>query len=173
MRYSVIIPLALLLVLMFFLWERHLQAPIHVSDKAYDLVLSILLSHSVPEVSVDHLRQGNFHALDARTHREFEVSHIPGATWVGYEEFSPDRLAGIDKQTPVAVYCAVGYRSEQIAVRLQKRGYVNVVNVYGGIFEWVNMKRPLVTNDGSETERIHAYSRFWGFWLKRGIPIYD
>ncbi|MBK9306294.1 MAG: rhodanese-like domain-containing protein [Nitrospira sp.] len=136
-------------------------------------MLSLLLSHSVPEVSVDTLTSQNFHVLDARGYREFEVSHIPGAIWVGYEEVSPTRLAGIDKHAPVAVYCAVGYRSERIAERLREDGYLNVVNVYGGIFEWINTGRSVVTDDGSETDRIHAYSRFWGVWLKRGVHIYD
>lgn len=172
MRYPIIIALVLLLVLLL-LWGRHLHASIHVGDKTYDVVLSTLLSHSVPEVSVESLQHGNFRVLDARTHREFEVSHIPGATWVGYEDFSLDRLAGIDKHAPVAVYCAVGYRSERIAERLQQQGYVNVVNVYGGIFEWVNKKYPVVTDGGAETGDIHAYSRFWGIWLTRGTRIYE
>lgn len=171
MRYSIVIALVLLLVLLF-LWGRHLRAPIHVSDKAYDLLLSTLLSHNVPEVSVDRLHEIQ-HLLDARTYREFEVSHIPGAIWVGYEEFSLDRLAGIDQQARVAVYCAVGYRSERIAEQLQKQGYANVLNVYGGIFEWVNTNRPVVNVEGAETEDIHAYSRFWGGWLNHGARIYD
>lgn len=171
MRYSVVITLFVLLVLLFF-WGRHLHASIHVSDKAYDLLLSVLLSHSVPEVSVDSIQQGAVRILDARTRREFEVSHIPGAVWIGYEEFSLDRLEGLDKQTPVAVYCAVGYRSERIAERLRNYGYTNVVNVYGGIFEWVNTNHSVVTSQRVETEDIHAYSSFWGFWLKRGTRIY-
>ncbi len=35
MRYSIVLALAMLLVLLF-LWERNPQAPIHVSDKVYD-----------------------------------------------------------------------------------------------------------------------------------------
>lgn len=172
MRQYIVLALVLLVVLLF-LWERTLQAPIHVSDKVYDLFLATLLSHRVQEVSVERLDKSRYHILDARSYREFEVSHIPEATWVGYEEFSLDRLAGIDNQTPVAVYCSVGYRSERIAEQLQRQGYANVVNVYGGIFEWVNTKRPVVTDDGTETDKIHGYSKFWGFWLKRGTLIYD
>ncbi|MDH5741579.1 MAG: rhodanese-like domain-containing protein [Nitrospira sp.] len=173
MRQYIVLALALLLLLLLFLWERNLHAPIHVNDKVYDLFLSTLLSHHVPGVSVDRLNTSRFHVLDARSYREFQVSHIAGATWVGYEEFSLDRLAGIDNQAPVAVYCSVGYRSERIAEQLQRQGYANVVNVYGGIFEWVNTKHPVVTTEGAETDEIHGYSKFWGFWLKRGTPIYD
>ena len=154
-------------------WIRNIHAPTHVTDKAYDLLLSTLLSHSVPEISVDRLASEPYQILDARTAREFEVSHIPGANWVGYEDFSLDRLAGIDTQAPVAIYCSVGYRSERIAEQLRQRGYMNVVNVYGGIFEWVNTGHPVVTRDGTETEAVHAYSILWGIWLKREERVYD
>jgi hypothetical protein len=82
MRQYIVLAVVLLSVLLF-LWERNLQAPIHVSDNVYDLFLSTLLSHRVPEISVERLDKGRFHVLDARSYREFEVSHIPGATWVG------------------------------------------------------------------------------------------
>ncbi|MBM4128420.1 MAG: rhodanese-like domain-containing protein [Nitrospira sp.] len=143
MRYLLIVGLIVLGVVLF-LWGRSLHASTHVNDKAYDILLSTLLSHSVPEISVDRLAAEPFQILDARTAREFEVSHIPGATWVGFEDFSLDRLTGIDPKKPVAIYCSVGYRSERIAEQLHRHGYPNVVNVYGGIFEWVNTGHAVV-----------------------------
>jgi rhodanese-related sulfurtransferase len=172
MRYAMIVGLAVL-VLFLFLWVRNLQAPIHVSDKAYDLLLSTLLSHSVPEVSVDRIASGHFRVLDARAYREFEVSHIEGAIWVGYDDFDMGRVAGIDPQAPVAVYCSVGYRSERIAEQLRQKGFTHVVNVYGGLFEWVNTRHPVVTGDGTETEAVHAYTKSWSIWLKRGTHIHE
>jgi rhodanese-related sulfurtransferase len=172
MRYRVVLGSAVLTLLLF-LWVRNLQIPIHVNDKAYDLFLSTLLSHSVPEVSVDQIASGTFRVLDARAYREFSVSHIEGATWVGYENFDVGRLTGIDKQALVAVYCSVGYRSERIAEKLRQQGYPQVVNVYGGIFEWVNTGHPVVTGDDTETDAVHAYSKAWGIWLKRGKHIYE
>lgn len=162
-----------MLGVLLFVWGRHLHAPTHVSDTAYDLLLSSLLSHSVPEVSVNEIESGQYRVLDARAYREFEVSHIAGATWVGYDDFDLARLAGIATHAQVAVYCSVGYRSERIAKRLLQQGYTNVVNVYGGIFQWVNTRHPVVTQNGAETERVHAYSKSWGVWLKRGKPIYN
>ncbi len=172
MRYSVIIG-AILLVALLFLWGRNLQAPRHVSDRAYDLVLSTLRSRNVPAVSVDQIASGEFYLLDARSYREFDVSHIPGAIWVGDEDFSLDRLIGIAQHAPIAVYCSVGYRSERITEYLRQQGYANVVNVYGGIFEWVNTGHPVVTPTGDVTETIHAYSKLWGVWLGRGARIYE
>ena len=172
MRYLVI-PGSIVLALLLFLWGRNLQAPIHVQDKTYDLLLSTLLSHSVPAVSVDRIASEHFHILDARAYREFEVSHIEGATWVGYDDFDIGRLAGINKEATIAVYCSVGYRSERIAKQLHQQGYAHVVNVYGGIFEWVNTGHPVVTGDGTETETVHAYSKLWGIWLTRGTQVYE
>lgn len=164
---------SIVLALSLFLWERHLQASAHVSSKDYDLLLSTLLSHSVPEVSVERIASESFHILDARTYREFSVSHIEGATWVGHEDFDLGRVAGIDKQASVAVYCSVGYRSEHIAEKLRQHGYTQVVNVYGGIFEWVNTAHPVVTGDDTKTDAVHAYSKSWGIWLKRGKHVYE
>lgn len=172
MRYLLIIGL-LLLGCFLLLWGRNLQAPRHVSDRAYDLVLSTLLSDNVPAVSVDQIVSGAFHLLDARSFREFDVSHIPGAVWAGDEDFSLDRLTGLANHAPIAVYCSVGYRSERIAEYLRRQGYTNVVNVYGGIFEWVNRGHSVVTPAGDVTEAVHAYSRLWGVWLTRGERIYE
>lgn len=172
MRYPLIIGL-LLLGCFLLLWGRNLQAPRHVSDRAYDLVLSTLLSHNVPAVSVDQIASGGVHLLDARSSREFDVSHIPGAIWVGDEDFSLERLTGLAKHAPIAVYCSVGYRSERIAEYLRRQGYTNVVNVYGGIFEWVNTGHSVVTPAGDVTETVHAYSKLWGVWLTRGERIYE
>ena len=163
----------MLLMAFLFLWGRQLQAPTHVSGKVYDLLLATLLSHRVPEVSIDQLMSEPFHLLDARSYQEFEVSHIQGAIWVGYNDFEAARLAGIERRDPVAVYCSVGYRSERIAEKLHQQGYTNVVNVYGGLFEWVNTGHPVVTGLGTETDKVHAYSAFWGVWLKRGERLYE
>jgi hypothetical protein len=102
MRSFIAIAPVLLLVLLF-LWGRNLEAPTHVSTQAYDQLLSTLLSHRVPDVSVDQLASGHFQILSARSYREFAVSHIQGATRVGYEDFVMDRLTNIAGQAPAAV----------------------------------------------------------------------
>ena len=172
MRYQMLIGFVLLVILLF-LWKGHVQAPTHVSTRMYDLLLANLLSHSVPEISVDRLASKHFLVLDAREYREFDVSHIAGALWVGYGDFTPIRLVEIDRHTPLAVYCSVGYRSERIAEALLRLGYTNVSNVYGGIFEWINTGHAVVTINGTETDQVHAYSKLWGIWLTRGERIYE
>lgn len=143
-----------------------------IKDKSYDKMLSTLLEHNVPEISIEEAAQKeNYIFLDAREPSEYEVSHLRDARHIGYKKFSPIRLSGLHTSDSIIVYCSVGYRSEKMAARLRGMGFVNVFNLYGGIFEWVNSGLP-VYNDEGVTDFIHPYSREWGVWLKRGKKRY-
>ena len=151
------------------------QSNSSVNDEGYELILNTLLAHSVPEVNVQELKSELNEAvlLDAREEEEFEVSHIKGAKFVGFNYFSTDSIKNISKETPVVIYCSVGYRSEKISEKLIELGYKNVSNLYGGIFEWVNQGNEVVTGkDNKPTEEVHAYDKVWGSWLKEGKKVY-
>jgi rhodanese-related sulfurtransferase len=100
--------------------------------------------------------------LDARTPAEHALSHLVGARRV-----APD-LADLDlsKDTPLVVYCSVGYRSALACKHLAQLGYTDVRNLAGGIFQWANEGRPLQAN-GQAAARVHPFSRLWGLWLAR------
>jgi rhodanese-related sulfurtransferase len=149
-----------------------LNAQQKVKSNAYNLTLKTLLRHDVPEVSAKQLAEmKNVVVLDARAKKEFEVSHIKNATWVGYEDFDLERLGRIPRNSRIVVYCSVGYRSEKVTEKLLKAGYSDVSNLYGGIFEWVNEGLPLC-NESGPTENIHAFDRTWGVWLRKGKKVY-
>ncbi len=60
-----------------------------VKSSSYDLLLQGLLSHSVDEVSVAELKEmPQAQLIDSREAEEYNVSHIKGATFVGYDNFS-------------------------------------------------------------------------------------
>ena len=145
-----------------------------VNGGGYQFMLQTLLSHSVPEVGVPEAadRQEDAVFLDAREPAEYEVSHIEGARHVGYDHFDLNSLADIPKDREVVVYCSVGYRSEKVSEQLIEAGYTKVVNLYGGIFEWKNQGREVVDSSGQATERVHAFDRKWGIWLKEGERVY-
>ncbi|MFK7755883.1 MAG: rhodanese-like domain-containing protein [Flavobacteriales bacterium] len=110
--------------------------------------------------------------LDTREKEEFDVSHIPNALFTGYKDFNTDALKDIPKTDTIVVYCSVGYRSERIGEKLQKMGYSNVFNLYGGIFEWKNLGNSVINAEGSETEKVHTYNKTWSKWLTRGEKVY-
>ena len=144
-----------------------------VNSKAYDLMLKGLLSHSVNEVDVKTVTEKkNVVFVDSREKSEFEVSHIEGAIWVGYENPKLKNLKDVPKESEIVVYCSVGYRSEKIAEQLGQKGFKNVSNLYGGIFEWKNQGMPVVNSDNQSTEEVHAYNKVWGLWLNKGKKVY-
>ncbi|WGK65389.1 rhodanese-like domain-containing protein [Croceiramulus getboli] len=133
-------------------------------------------TRSIPYISPAELRMNQEQTLilDAREREEYEVSHIPGAIYIGYSDFDEQELQIADSatRTPVVVYCSLGIRSEKIAERLQKMGFSTIKNLYGGIFEWVNQGYPVATMDNRPTQRVHAYSKHWSQWLKAGEAVY-
>ena len=143
-----------------------------VESTSYHWMLKALLSHTVKEISVQEAaekKEAIF--VDSREKAEYEVSHIKGAVFVGYDNLTLKPLKSVDKSQEIIVYCSVGYRSEKVAEKLIKMGFKDVKNLYGGIFEWKNQGHP-VWNDSQETEKVHAYDKKWGIWLKKGEKVY-
>jgi rhodanese-related sulfurtransferase len=119
-------------------------------------------------------KDNNLILLDAREPEEFKVSHLKSAKFVGYSNFSTEKISHVikDKSSLVVVYCSLGIRSENISEKLQKEGYTNVRNLYGGIFEWKNKGYTVFNNAGEPTEKVHVFSKNWAKWLKNGEKIF-
>jgi rhodanese-related sulfurtransferase len=149
------------------------QANAQVESKSFDALLKLMLKKDVQIVSCDELKKmNNVILLDTRAKKEFDVSHLKNAIWVGYEEFNLDKMKAISKDAKVIVYCSIGVRSEKIGEKLQAAGYQNVHNLYGSIFEWVNEGNPVVDSLEKPTMRVHAYNKKWGIWLDKGEKVY-
>lgn len=148
------------------------------SQETLEAVLAKFNNESVSYVSVEQLlkkiQSGATILLDARENEEYAVSHIKNALWVGFDTFSLEKTIKQlpDKNAEIIIYCSVGVRSEKIGEQLQKAGYTNVKNLYGGIFAWKNNNLPVYDVQGNKTEKIHAYSKKWGVWLKKGEKVY-
>lgn len=134
-------------------------------------------NESIPYISVEALKdiQNQVVLLDAREKKEYEVSHIKDAKFVGYTHFKMDTITAqnIPKDTKIVVYCSLGIRSEDISEKLKKAGYTNVYNLYGGIFEWKNKDFSVMNSKEETTEEVHAFSEKWGRWLSKGKKIYS
>ncbi|HSI78231.1 MAG TPA: rhodanese-like domain-containing protein [Lunatimonas sp.] len=110
--------------------------------------------------------------LDTREEKEYAVSHLKTARWVGYETFSMESVSEIPKDETIVVYCSIGARSLEIGKKLKAAGFQNVYNLYGGIFHWVNEENPVFTPDTIQTDQVHTYNKMWGMWLKKGEKVY-
>lgn len=133
-------------------------------DKMVDRTVDSETPYIYPD-SLDSLPNAVF--LDVREKEEFDISHIDGARFVGYKSFDLASVANVDKDLPVVVYCSIGYRSGEVGEQLMEAGFTNVLNLYGGLFYWVNNGHEIVNNSG-RTQEIHGYNRLWKRWVKKG-----
>ncbi len=149
--------------------QRSTPAGLCESPK-FDKEVAKWIRQSVPIVGAEELyrelrAKRPLVLLDARDQKEYDVSHLPGALRVGYDDFEQAYLEGVPKDARVVVYCSIGYRSEKIGEKLQKIGYKNVRNLYGSIFDWANREFPLVNSKGDTVKTVHTYNEDWGRWV--------
>lgn len=136
----------------------------------YLLYLKVLIPGHTPHLKVNKLvemQQDTILILDTRSLEEYQVSHLKNAQWVGYEEFTLDKIDNFARDTTIVLYCSVGYRSDIVGKKLQEAGFQYVYNLWGGIFAWVNEEQPIYQNS-MVTRKIHPYSTSWGIWLTKG-----
>jgi len=83
--------------------------------------------------------------LDVRSDSEYQGGHLKSALNIDINSPQFDaQVAKLDKKKPVYVYCAVGGRSSKAMGKLQKMGFVEVVNLDGGIKAWTREQKPVV-----------------------------
>ncbi|MDY7098153.1 MAG: rhodanese-like domain-containing protein [Pseudomonadota bacterium] len=126
---------------------------------------------------IDHIPAEDFAALsgedvivfDVREAEEFAVSHLSGAIQVSPDisdtEFK-ERFAGQLKGRRAVFYCSVGVRSsilaQRVAALVENRTGMAPANLIGGIFNWSNDGRPMVSRQNSGTQSVHPYDDYWG-----------
>ena len=146
------------------------------AQKTLAEVLKKYNTENIPYITVNKLKatDSNIVLLDAREKNEYNVSHLKNALFVGYEKFDIQKTIKKlpQKDAKIIVYCSLGVRSEDIAEQLKSKGYTNIYNLFGGIFEWKNEGNKVFTK-GVETNKVHAYSKEWGVWLLKGEKVYE
>ena len=131
--------------------------------------------HSVPLITVEELKalpKESIVILDAREGEEYDVSHLKNAIHAGYFWFDMRKLYDIPKDSVIVVYCTAGIRAEKIDEKIERAGYKNVYNLYGGIAEWVNEGMPVYKPNGVQTSEVHTHNAEMAQWVERGAKVY-
>ncbi len=92
------------------------------------------------------IKDGKGQLVDIRTPQEYNAGHIKGAVMIDF--YSPDfknKMAGLDRNKPVYIYCRSGNRSSHAAIMLQQLGFKEIVNLKYGITDWQKMGLKLAT----------------------------
>jgi rhodanese-related sulfurtransferase len=99
--------------------------------------------------------------LDVRTDEEYNTGHIKGAllaNWNNTTEFNR-RIAFINKQKPVYIYCLAGGRSEAAAKTMRALGFTNVYELKGGINAWKANNKPLEAANTTEQLGLEKFNQ--------------
>lgn len=141
-------------------------API-ISDAAFSKKVNKMLKGSVEAISTKELHEAynDYLVLDTRELEEYLVSHLPDAVHLGYDDVLWNKLDTVSKEQAIVVYCSIGYRSEKIGEKLQEKGFQNIKNLYGSIFEWANQGHQLENPRGHSTQDVHTYNKRWSKWM--------
>lgn len=144
-----------------------------VPQKDIPELLSAYNKMSVPYITVQTLKMEyeDYVILDTRKKKEFKVSHLPGAIWVG-EQYDLKNLPEVSKDARIVVYCTVGIRSESYGEKMLKDGFTNVQNLYGSIFYWKDAGYDVVDKNEAPTEKVHVFGKVWSKYLKTGEKVY-
>jgi molybdopterin/thiamine biosynthesis adenylyltransferase/rhodanese-related sulfurtransferase len=102
----------------------------------------------------------HYTVLDVREPDEYEQGALPNAIHVprGQLEFSVEGRI-VNKEAPIAVYCAGGVRSAFAAKTLQDLGYTDVVSVIGGFNKWKDEGLEWSTPRALTSDQRNRYQR--------------
>lgn len=111
----------------YYAWKRATALPLEVKAEA---------PTSAPAGEQDQdpaalLKEGAV-LIDVRTDEEYEAGHIKGALHIPHQRIGEvSGQEGVDKDTPILLYCKSGRRAQMATDELQKQGYTKVHNIGG------------------------------------------
>jgi adenylyltransferase/sulfurtransferase len=79
--------------------------------------------------------------VDVREPNEWQINRIPGAELIPLGEV-PRRYAELDPEQEIVVHCKMGGRSAKAADFLRSVGFKRVLNLKGGILDWIDKVDP-------------------------------
>lgn len=91
------------------------------------------------------MAQPDVQLVDVRTPEEFAEGHLENAINIDITADDFDsKIAALDKEKPVMVYCKAGGRSAKASSRLNELGFKNISDLEGGIINWNSENKPIV-----------------------------
>jgi len=79
--------------------------------------------------------------LDVREPNEYQINKIPGSTLIPLGEL-PRRYQELPKDRQIVTQCKMGGRSAKAQDFLKTVGFTDVLNLKGGILEWIDKVDP-------------------------------
>ena len=103
----------------------------------------------VPTVTIDGVPDPipeGLHVLDVREQLEWDHGHIEGAQHIPLSELG-HRAGEVPQDRQLLVVCSIGGRSAKAVAWLAQQGH-EAVNLDGGMLDWADAGRPMVSETG-------------------------
>ena len=92
----------------------------------------------------EQMQEPTSQIVDVRTPEEFMEGHIANAINIEVTDDSfESKIATLDKEKPVMVYCKAGGRSAKAAAILRDNGFKHVYDLDGGMIGWNDANKPV------------------------------
>jgi len=108
------------------------QAPVYTSNG---------LEISAVELKQRLDRGDKLRIIDVREPNEYQINRIPGSQLIPLGEI-PRRYAELDPEEELVMQCKMGSRSAKAADFLRSVGFKKVLNLKGGILDWIDKVDP-------------------------------
>jgi rhodanese-related sulfurtransferase len=81
--------------------------------------------------------EGRLQVLDVRSSREYARGRLPRAIQISLGDPAfEERVSGLDRDRPVLVYCAGGFRSRKAVAVLRRLGFQRIHHLHRGYHSW-------------------------------------
>lgn len=123
---------------------RVTEARPRAGDDVHDDLRRPLRTASLEELALRLERRDVTTLIDVRERSETEEGIIPGALCIPHAELAHELQArGVDRRTPIVVYCESGRRAELAGHALRQLGYEDVSCALPGFRRWQELGLPV------------------------------
>jgi rhodanese-related sulfurtransferase len=125
--------------------QAQLKSVKQILEDVDSQIVKITIDELVKKMEFD----SSFYLIDVRTEGEYLAGHIKSSIWIprGFLEFKIQKITE-DPKSEIIVYCKGGGRSALAAYTLKEMGFRNVINLEGGIREWVRSGKSIFNELG-------------------------
>jgi len=94
-----------------------------------------------PEEVARGLAEGKILLVDVREPNEYQINRIPGSELIPLGDI-PKRYGELNPEDELVMQCKSGVRSGKAADFLRSVGFKRVLNLKGGILDWIDKVDP-------------------------------
>lgn len=114
-----------------------------------------------------------FTIIDVRNKEEYDMSRLPNARRIGYNDFSIERMWMVDRKYKIVLYSSTSVkRALVLAQYLTLMGFTDLHVLEGGIIAWKNAGYDTYDANKALSDKIHVGDKENVKLLKVGTPVH-